>query len=46
MARDSNVFTKTVLFKPSTLRSFFDGSLVVKNVTLGGNKDKQQTHNS
>jgi len=42
MSRDKNIFTKTALFKPSTIRNFFDGALVVKNVTMGGNKDKEQ----
>ncbi len=42
MARDSNTFTKTILFKPSSLRSLRDGSTRVENITLGGNKEKTQ----
>ena len=42
MAREKNTFTKTVLFKPSALRSLRDGSTRIDNITLGANKQKSQ----
>ena len=43
MSRELNTFTKTVLFKPSTLRILREGGARIDNITLGGNKQKEES---
>ena len=42
MARETNTFTKTVLFRPSAARNLRAGGARIENITLGGDKEKDE----